>query len=255
MIEAEADPIRAVGIASAGPLHAPSGFLLDPTNFGWSSPLKVPIARELSRALKLPVRLENDAAAAALAEHWRGGAGKNCAIITLGTGLGLGVIANGQLVRGGRELHAEAGHILLQPGDRSALCGCGNYGCAEAYLSGMNFAKRASKRMGKKLSGKELAALARSGNSSAKKLFAEYSTHLAHYLHDLVVLYYPELVVLTGSFAASHALFLPSAKAQLRTLIRRRLRTLPLLPEIRISALGNQAGVLGGACIALHSDN
>lgn len=247
---------KAIGIGSAGPLHAPSGQLLDPTNFGWKSPLKVHITRELSKSLRLPVMLENDAAAAVLAEHWKGKAKNNSVVITLGTGLGVGVIANGKLVRGGRELHPEGGHLLLRPGDTSALCGCGNYGCAEAFLSGKNFAKRAGLILGmQNLDAITLDEMAKDGHVQATKLFQEYGQLLGEFLHNLVVLYYPEEVILTGSFANTSSHFLSISQERLHQLIERRLKTIPLMPKIRISRLQNKAGVLGGAYIALHPKN
>lgn len=244
---------RAVGIGSAGPLHAPSGTLLDPTNFGWTKPLKVKVTSELKSVLKIPVHLENDAAAAVLAERWKGGGGKNCVVLTLGTGLGMGVICNGELVRGGRELHPEGGHVLLRAGDRSALCGCGVYGCAEAFLSGKNFEARARVALGESLvTGATLAERAKSGDRRVQALFDEYSQLLAEYLLNLVVLYYPEQVIFTGSFAAAHPHFLPKAEEKLREFLHRRLRTLPLLPKLRVSRLGNSAGIIGAAFVGFH---
>jgi glucokinase len=243
---------KSIGIGSAGPLHAPSGKLLDPTNFGWKAAV-VPITRQLETALKIPVHLENDAAAAVLAEHWKGGAGKNCVVLTLGTGLGVGVIINGKLLRGARGLHPEAGHLVLRPGDKSALCGCGVEGCAEAYLSGMNFGKRSATKLKMPgISAKQIAELARNGNSQAMAQFSEYSEMLAAYILNMVVLFYPEKVILTGSFADAHSLFLPETEARLRVLLERRLKTIPLYPEIRVSKLGNRAGILGGAYVALN---
>lgn len=245
---------KSVGIGSAGPLHAPSGKLLDPTNFGWPSAV-IPIAKQLEASLKIPVRLENDAAAAVLAEHWKGGAGKNCVVVTLGTGVGLGVMIEGKLLRGARGLHPEGGHILLHPGDTTALCGCGVYGCAEAYLSGMNFAKRAAVKLGKPgLNGKQLAELAMAGDPKSLALFTEYAENLASYLLDLVVLFYPEKVILTGSFAEANGLFLPQTAQLLKSHLARRLKTIPLLPKIQVSKLGNRAGVLGAAYVALHKN-
>jgi glucokinase len=220
--------VQGIGIGSAGPLHAPSGTLLDPTNFGWKGPLKVKLTAELSRVLRIPVALENDAAAAVLAESWKGGGGKDCVVITLGTGVGVGVVCGGKLVRGARGLHPEGGHVLLRPGDLSAPCGCGLYGCAEAFLSGKNFAKRAA------------TLLHEPGLTGAQ-------------LQDLVVLYYPQRVILTGSFAAAHPHFLPLARKILEDLLARRLKTIPLLPELRISRLSENAGVLGAAFVAMHS--
>jgi glucokinase len=230
--------------------------LLDPTNFGWTSPLRVNLTRDLRRALKIPVELENDAAAAVLAESWKGGGGKNCVVLTLGTGLGVGVVCGGKLLRGGRGLHPEGGHVLLHAGDKSAPCGCGLFGCAEAYLSGKNFASRASEQLREKnLTGLELTARAAQGDGRVLQLFEEYSEFLAEYLVDIVVLYYPERVIFTGSFAAALPHFLPRARARLEVLLERRLKTIPLLPDMRSSRLGDRAGVLGAAYVAMHSRN
>jgi glucokinase len=243
-----------LGIGSAGPLDAPHGVLLDPTNFGWTSPLRVNIVRELKQALKIPVELENDAAAAVLAEVWKGGGGKNCVVLTLGTGLGVGVVCDGKLLRGGRGLHPEGGHVLLRAGDQSAPCGCGLLGCAEAFLSGKNFAHRAGKILGESgVSGVELAERANRGDVRVLKLFAEYGELLAEYLVNIVVLYYPERVIFTGSFAATLPHFLDATRNRLESLLERRLRTIPLLPELRVSKLGDRAGILGSAYVAMHS--
>lgn len=253
-LQAEHGKAEGLGIGSAGPLHAPTGMLLDPTNFGWSGPLKVKITGDLERALKIPVALENDAAAAVLAESWKGGGGKNCVVITLGTGVGVGVVCEGKLLRGGRGLHPEGGHVLLRAGDKTAPCGCGLYGCAEAFLSGKNFARRASELLGEPgLTGQQLSERAAAGEQRVLALFDEYSQLLAEYLNDLVVLYYPERVILTGSFAAAHPHFLKTSLARLEVLLERRLRTIPLLPEMRLSRLGDHAGVLGAAYVAMHS--
>jgi len=242
---------KAIGIGSAGPLHAPSGKLLDPTNFGWKNAKAIHLTSDLKRILKLPIVLENDAAATALAERWKGGGGKDFLVLTLGTGLGMGVVCDGKLVRGGRELHPEGGHILLRSGDPTAPCGCGLYGCAEAFLAGKNFDQRAEKKLGERLKGTEWAERAARGDPAAKALFAEYSSLLADYLVNLVVLYYPKTVIFAGSFAAAHEQFLPAARVQLATLLRRRLLTAPLLPVLRVSKLGNRSPILGAAYLAL----
>lgn len=245
-------PVKAIGIGSAGPLHAPSGTLLDPTNFGWPTG-KVAIARELETALKIPVRLENDAASAVLAEHWQGGAGNDCVVVTLGTGLGVGVMIEGKVLRGSRGLHGETGHLLLRPGDRSALCGCGNYGCSEALLSGNHFGFRAEARL--KMPGvnaKQVSEMARNGNLPAKAMFDEYGGMLGEFIFNLVTMHYPQKVILTGSFADAHTHFLARTEERLKQLLDRRLRTMPILPAIQISKLGNRAGCLGAAFIAFN---
>lgn len=82
-------------------------------------------------------------------------------------------------------------------------------------------------------------------------LFADYSELLADFLCNLVVLFYPEKIILSGSFAGAYRHFLPAAESRLRELIQRRLRTLPLYPEIRVSRLESNAGVLGSAYVAM----
>lgn len=249
--------IKRAGIASAGPLDPKGGVLLDPTNFAsaigtWGN---VPIASILSRKLRIPVVLENDAAAAMLAEHWIGAAKgyKNAMILTLGTGLGTGIISNGELVRAGHNFHPEAGHIILKIGDESAPCGCGNLGCAEAYLSGRNFARRARTRFGNpSLTGKDLTELALKRDPRALAAFEEYAHLMAIAIHNYVVLYCPEIVVFTGSFAESAPLFMDQTRRHLEQLLARRRVGTDLLPKLAVSSLDNQAGIIGGAYVAFH---
>jgi glucokinase len=254
--------VKRAGIASAGPLHPERGTLLDPTNFGrgdkrWG---EVPLAQILEKALKRPVGLENDAAAAMMAEHWVGAARgvKNAMILTLGTGLGTGVIANGKLVRAGRGLHTEAGHIILRAGDRKARCGCGNLGCAEAYLSGNGFARwvRAEGWMNDintgKLDARSIAEHARKGHRGARQAFKSMADLMAVAIHNYSVVFCPEVIVLTGSFAAASDLFLPRVQRETARLLKRRREGIDLLPDIRISSLDNHAGLLGGAWVAFH---
>lgn len=250
--------ISRVGVASAGPLDPMKGMLLDPTNFEgpegrWGN---VPLTKILEKGLKRKVVLENDAASAILAEHWMGHARgyKNSMILTLGTGLGTGIICNGELVRSGRFMHTEAGHLILKAGDTSAPCGCGNFGCAEAYLAGRTFAHRARKVLKNDLiDAPQVAQRARSGDKDAIALFDEYAEMMAIALHNYAVIYSPEVVVLTGSFAAASDLFLKNTEKRLDLLLERRNAAMKLSPKIVISKLENQAGLLGGAYVAFHS--
>ncbi|MGK5089735.1 ROK family protein [Bdellovibrionota bacterium FG-2] len=250
--------IKVAGIASAGPLDPVRGVLLDPTNFG--TPTKgtwgeVPLAQLLEKKLGIRVRLENDAAAAILAEHWKGAARgfDNAMILTLGTGLGTGVIANGTLVRAGRNMHTEAGHVILNYQDLSAPCGCGNFGCAEAYLSGRNFALRYQKKnRNSKITAPQIADQARRGDRAALQAFEEYAQAMAVAIASYVVLYAPEIVVFTGSFAETADLFLEKTQINLQSLLQRRREGIDFMPQLVVSSLNNQAGLIGGAYVALH---
>ncbi|MFN7684996.1 MAG: ROK family protein, partial [Oligoflexia bacterium] len=242
-----AKKISRVGVASAGPLDPVRGDLLDPTNFGgWG---KVPLVRLLSRGLDRRAVLENDAAAAILAEHWVGSARKHedAMIMTLGTGLGTGILVQGRLMRAGQNMHTEGGHVIIRAGDDSARCGCGNLGCAEAYLSGRGFERRAEARLGSSAgSAAEIAEKARAGDSDCRALFAEYSDLLATTIHNFVVLYAPRTVILAGSFAQASDLFLEQAKIRLEQLLMRRRHGVDFLPQLVVSRLKNRSGLLGG---------
>lgn len=247
--------ITRVGVASAGPLDPAKGVLLDPTNFpGWGN---VPITRYLSTGLgRRKVILENDAAAAILAEHWVGGARKvnDAIILTLGTGLGTGILVDGKLVRAGRGMHTEGGHIILKTGDHTALCGCGNFGCAEAYLSGRGFERRAHARLGDSIgTGARIEEKARSGDGTLLPLFEEYSELLAVAIHNFIVLYAPKVVILAGSFAHAGDLYLPQTEKHLEKLLMRRRHGVDFMPKLMVSKLENRSGLLGGAYVALNS--
>lgn len=250
--------ITHVGIASAGPLDPARGVLLDPTNmFSGSERLgKVPIAALLSRKLKKTVILENDAAAAILAECWIGAARgyENAMILTLGTGLGTGLVSNGRLVRAGRSLHTEAGCMIINLDDKSARCGCGNYGCAEAYLSGNGFTRRARVKLGNgKLMAADIAGMARRGDIRARGLFSEYAKLMAVAIHNFVAIFSPEIFVFTGSFAQASDLFLEETRSELSKLIATKCAIIDLMPKLALSTLGNNAGLSGGAFVALQS--
>jgi glucokinase len=245
-------------MASAGPLDVTQGVLLDPTNYladgkGWG---QVPIVRILEKALKRKGALENDAAAAALAEAWIGAAKKqkNSLIMTLGTGIGVGVIAEGKLVRAGRGLHPEGGHLTLRALDETAPCGCGNYGCIEAYLSGKNFTQRVQKQLGDpSLTAERVADYARARDARFMPAFAEYSSLLAAALHSYVRIYAPELIVFTGSFAAAHDLFLSDTRRHLEEMLKRLRDGVDMMPKLAISSLDNRAGLIGAAHVALNA--
>lgn len=261
-ILAEFPEISRVGIASAGPLDPKKGLLLDPTNLKSSEGTwgVVPLTDILSTQLQRPVLLENDAAAAALAEMWLGAAQgyQNSMVLTLGTGLGTGIICNGELLRAGRFLHPEAGHLSINAFDTSAPCGCGNIGCAEAYLSARNFALRTEKRSGLfsargiEPDAKTLKELALQGNEQARVAFAEYAQMLAIAIHSYVRIYSPEIIVFAGSFAEASELFIPQTYTHLEKLLARYRSGVDLMPKLASSTLNNDAGLIGGAYIALH---
>jgi predicted NBD/HSP70 family sugar kinase len=215
------------------------------------------IVDALNRRTGLSWQLENDAAAAVRAEAWQGESRSvsNHITLTLGTGLGVGVWLNGKLLRSGRFLHPEAGHIIIEYKEKEVLCGCGNYGCAEAYLSGVNFSRWVSERWGESLNGEDLVARARAGDQKAKTEFEGYARRLAVYLSSLVVLFCPERVVLSGGFSHSADLFLPQTQVELEKLLSTRREGVDLLPTLAVSKFQDEAGVLGAAQLAFQGSH
>lgn len=243
-----------VGIGSAGPLNPLTGDLLDPTNFftdgkSWGKlSLLAPLKKEFPQ---WEFRLDNDAAAAALGEHWLGQNNvENLAVITLGTGVGVGVLVNGQLVRSREGLHPEASHIPLNFEEKKRPCGCGNNGCLEAYLAAPHFVNLLKQEWKTSdLTAEKLVQLAQSGDPRAHQAFARYGVWLAHAIKALAVLFGPQVISLSGGFATAAPWFLPTTEKVLPDLLKRYREGVDLLPQVKVSNLGDNLGVLGAACL------
>ena len=132
--------VEGVGIGSPGPLNTKTGVVLLTPNLGWTN---MPLRDRVSEGLGLPATLDNDANCAIYGEWWRGAArGANYVIgLTLGTGIGGGIVINGDIYRGVSDSAGEFGHVSIDANGRR--CKCGNYGCVEAYASGPAIAERA----------------------------------------------------------------------------------------------------------------
>src|SRR5215207_4107273 len=132
--------IMGIGVGAPGPLDTKSGVVLLTPNLGW---VNLPLRQIIHDRLKLPAVLDNDANCAVLGEWWMGAARgtRNAIGITIGTGIGGGIIINGKLFHGASDCAGEIGHTTIDTEGRR--CKCGNYGCLEAYASGPNIALRA----------------------------------------------------------------------------------------------------------------
>lgn len=244
--------LQIASIASAGPLDPDRGVLLNPTNLkskgkSWGV---APLVDAMRHKVGMPVLLENDAAAAVLAEQWVGGGqgAQNLVAVTLGTGLGVGVIANGQLVRAGRGLHTEFGHITLFGNDKTIKCGCGNFGCAEAWLSGFNFTKYLSKKWKKSsLNGEALALLLKKKDRRAVQELSQYGERLAQFLYSIVVTFCPEKILLSGGFSSLYPFFEDDLNRKLLALLKTRRQGVDLVPEVIQSELNDHMGLIGAA--------
>lgn len=260
------EQVSAVGVAAAGFIDANQAVVYYAPNLSWRNE---PLKEKLEVELGLPVVIENDANAAGWAEY-RFGAGigyRHMMMLTIGTGVGGAIVANGQLFRGGFGIGAELGHMNFIP--KGKLCGCGQHGCLEQYGSGtalLNSAKELvasgsaeAKRLKElsdsvpELTGSEVYKAIQEGDTGALRLLTELGSNLGLAVASLVAVLDPEIVVIGGGVSAAGELLLePIRAAYLEHLPARGFR-----PELKIvgAQLHNDAGVVGAADLArLHSN-
>ena len=211
-----------------------------------------PLAAHLSEALNLPVAVENDALCAAIGEQ-RFGAGQGCdnlLHITLGTGIGGGLILNNAPYGGERGMAMEFGHLCVEPGGRT--CGCGNQGCVEAYASATAISRRYLEASGEALSTKAIYQLAQQGDESAKEIIQSAGHYLGMAIAESVKLLDITTITLSGGLCGAWPLLEP---AILETLNRQLIPPLQGRIDIRRSQLDDRSGILGAAYIATRHDD
>lgn len=243
-----------VGIGSPGPLDRETGVVIFTPNLGWRD---FPLRDRVSAAVDLPATLDNDANCATLGEWWVGAArgARHVIGLTIGTGIGGGIILNGQLFHGASDAAGELGHTSIDATGRR--CGCGNYGCLEAYASGPAIAERAREA----LAGGETSMLPtmvdgdltritaatvyeaeQRGDVVAGHVVRDTAKFLGIGVANFLNIFNPEVVVLAGGVTqAGDALFEP-----LRAEVRRRAFA-PAVEACRIvpGTLDGNAGVIG----------
>jgi glucokinase len=255
-LPAEARASLAIAIGAPGPLDRDRGVIVHAPNLpGW---LDLPLGQILHNHWSCPVFVENDANLAALGE-WRFGAGRGAhhlIMLTLGTGIGGGIIVDDRLVRGAQGLAGELGHIPIQP--FGPLCSCGKPGHLEAMASGPAIARQVRERGGLQSEGaagdataEEIAAAARAGDPVALSVLQVAAQALGMALAGLVHTFNPERIILGGGVARAGGPFLEDVKrALLDSLMSpafsERLDVLP-------SSLGDEAALLGGLALVQTS--
>ncbi len=250
-------PVAAMGVAAPGPLDPVRGLIFRAPNMAGFE--EEPVAEALEDALGLKAFLINDADAAALAEH-RYGAGRrtrHMLYMTVSTGIGGGIIANGDLVRADIGMAGEVGHIVVDVnGDR---CGCGGHGCLEAMASGRAIAQRArtfiergvptliaklEAEQGYPATAETVVAAARQGDVVAMGILRRAGYYLGVGLVSLLHVLNPDVVVLGGGVMAAGDLLLEPARAEIH---RRALHERYAHVPIELAKLGDNAGLIGAA--------
>jgi glucokinase len=208
----------------------------------------LPFRDLMAERLGLPVFVDNDATAAMLAE-WRFGAAADntdALLLTIGTGIGGGMVAGGTLLRGAQGAAAEFGHMTID--FDGPLCPCGSHGCLEAFVSGTALAREA-RALGLDVSAAQVAELAHDGHAGARALVAEMGTRLGTGLANLVNAFNPETIVVGGGVLALGELLLEPAREEVA---RRALPPSRDLVRIVPTRFGAESGMLGAAVMAFE---
>jgi glucokinase len=252
--------ITAVGIGAAGFVNAERTGVYFSAHVPFGT---APFSEALHEALQLPVTIENDGNAAAWAE-FAFGAGQGVddqLMVALGTGIGGGLILGGQLYRGGHGVAAEIGHINLVPGGRP--CECGREGCFEEYASGNALQRMAREAAAEgsaptllagadgdvsAITGDQVTELARTGHEEGRRMFEMLAEPLGNGIASLVAILDPTLVVLGGGVSEAGEFLLQPTRPQVERQLSGRGHREP--PELRVAALGNDAGLIGAADLA-----
>ncbi len=229
--------LQGIGISCTGPVDPFTG-VLDVNEFlpGWEG---MHLTGELSKSFTVPSAMENDADAAALGEYaW--GAGQDARrliYLTVSTGIGGGIIFDGNLYRGVAGAHPEIGHHVIDP--TGPECFCGARGCWESLASGLAFARRAGKT-----SAEEVCDAARRGEIDALAAIEREGFYLGVGLANLITLFVPDVIVLGGGVMQSLDLF----QDKIRKIIGSRCKLVPAeKSSLRPAALGRDAGLVGAA--------
>lgn len=230
------------GIGMPSCVNQHTNLLVHANCFGWR---QVAIYDYLRPLLPLDVKIDNDANCAAYGEAIAGAAkGKdNVLMLTLGTGVGGGIIINREIYKGADDMGAELGHTkLVFDGE---LCTCGQRGCLEAYCSATALIRHARERMGVEMTAKDVFDSARSGNLTCRTLIDEYIRMLAAGISSFITIFRPEAIIIGGGVAnAGDDLFVPlNAELQRCTFGASEIG----VPVVTKASLGNDAGLIGAA--------
>lgn len=258
----EESDLRAAGIGSPGTVNSKKGVIIYANNLQWKN---VPLGGAVAEALGVPVFVTNDANAAALGESFAGAAKgyESSIFVTLGTGVGGGIILDGKLFEGNRSAGAEIGHMVIRAGGEK--CTCGRRGCFEAYASATALIRQTKEAMKKnpgsalwkvcpdieQVNGKTPFDALQTGDKTAERVIKKYVTWLAEGLANLANVFRPNAIVLGGGVCAAGDALLEPLRRKMNRLLYGGSKYAPV--PIAIASLGNDAGLVGAAHFAQQS--
>lgn len=247
--------LASIGVGVPGFFDKETGVVVFCTNLGWHN---VPLREEMRGYIDVPLYGDNDATAAGFAEAVAG-AGKGVrtsVFLTLGTGLGSGIIIDGKIWSGAHGIGGELGHIMYKQG--GILCTCGARGCLERYASAtalIRMGKEAAERhkgsaLAKvpegRVNAKTVIDAAKKGDAAALEAFDEYTTHLSNGIITIISFLDPELIVLGGGVSRAGEYLLKPVREKVEK--GKFFKALPCA-DVAIAALGNEAGIIGAAML------
>ena len=258
---AKRDDMIGVGVGAPGPLDRERGIVITTPNLGWSN---FPLRDVIAERTRLPVRIDNDANCATLGEWWLGAAkGANNVIgMTIGTGIGGGIILGGRLYHGSADMAGEIGHATIDITGRR--CKCGNYGCLEAYASGPSIADRAREALSGddtlmvRMAGGDPARItaatvyeaAKRGDDTALDVVRETSRFLGAGVANLLNIFNPDVVVIAGGVTqAGETLFAPLRREVRKRAFKPAVDACEIVPGILVAA-----GVVGAVAAYKQQD-
>jgi glucokinase len=244
------DDVGAIGLGVPGPLDLVAGRTYDMVNLPFHD---FPLRDHMARRFDLPVGLDNDANAAAIAE-WRVGAGRgtdDLIMLTLGTGLGGGVISQGRPFRGAHGAGVELGHVVIVHDGRPCQGRCNGRGHLEPYVTGLAATRAAQDAFGPAADAHRLVRLANEGDVTARAILADIGAHLGSGMGSFANIFEPALIVIGGGFgvAAWEHLIGPADEVMRREALR------PMRDETRVvrAELGTSAGLIGAGFVGFEA--
>ncbi len=249
------EDVKGVGMGVPGPVKE-DGTVIKCVNLGWGI---FNAANELSELTGLPVKVGNDANMAALGEYWQGGGKEydNVVMVTLGTGVGGGIILNGKMLAGVNGAGGEIGHMTIDLNEQDA-CNCGKKGCLEQYASATGIVRLANRalqatdkpsrlREVKYISAKEIFDAAKNGDDLALDLIEEHGRRLGYALANVACVVDPEVFVIGGGVSKAGDILITTTKKFFQEYAFHACRN----TEFKLATLGNDAGMYGGAASVL----
>lgn len=249
------EEISGVGIGVPGPVDA-DGVIYMAANLGWGV---MNISEILSNLIGIPVKAGNDANVAALGEMWKGGGQgyKNLVAVTLGTGVGGGIIVNGEMLSGATGAGGEIGHIHVEDSE-SQCCGCGNKGCLEQYTSATGIVRLANRKLeenktdsilrGSEVSAKSVFDAVKTGDKLAMEVAEEFGEYLGKALAAIAGVVNPEIFVIGGGVSKAGNVLLDYIQKYYTPYVFHGSRN----AKFALATLENDAGIYGAAKLVLE---